>query len=125
MCPFGGWLASYFTFSTTGGFVYRGSAIPALHGRYVFGDFGGGLWSIARDTTPTMTMGPGLATGLQISSFGQDTNGEIYIVDLGGTLHRLVQGAGGGRQIPAYRDHRTRSAPASPGVRCARCRSWR
>ena len=29
-------------FSTTGGFVYRGSAIPALHGRYVFGDFGGG-----------------------------------------------------------------------------------
>ncbi len=43
-------------FSTTGGFVYRGSAIPALHGRYVFGDFGGGnLWHIARDTTPTLT----------------------------------------------------------------------
>ena len=38
-------------FSTTGGFVYRGSAIPALHGRYVFGDFGSGnLWHIARDT---------------------------------------------------------------------------
>jgi uncharacterized repeat protein (TIGR03806 family) len=87
-------------FSTTGGFVYRGSAIPALHGRYVFGDFGGGLWSIARDTTPTVTLGNGLATGLQISSFGQDTNGEIYVVHLGGTLHRLAQGTGGGRQIP-------------------------
>jgi uncharacterized repeat protein (TIGR03806 family) len=86
--------------STTGGFVYRGSAIPALNGRYVFGDFGGGLWSIARDTTPTMTMGAGLSTGLQISSFGQDANGELYIVHLGGTLHRIVQGAGGGRQIP-------------------------
>ena len=88
-------------FSTTGGFVYRGSSIPALHGRYVFGDFGGALWSIARDTTPTMTLGAGLSTGLQISSFGQDTDGEIYIVHLGGTLHRLVQGAGAGRQIPA------------------------
>jgi uncharacterized repeat protein (TIGR03806 family) len=87
-------------FSTTGGFVYRGSAIPALVGRYVFGDFGGGLWSIARDTPPTMTMGAGLSTGLQISSFGQDTDGELYIVHLGGTLHRIVQGAGGGRQIP-------------------------
>ncbi len=88
-------------FSTTGGFVYRGSAIPALHGRYVFGDFGGGLWSIARNTTPTVTLGNGLATGLQISSFGQDTDGEVYVVHLGGTLHRLVQGTGGGRQIPA------------------------
>ena len=44
-------------FSTTGGFVYRGSAIPALHGRYVFGDFGSGnLWNIARDTAPTLTL---------------------------------------------------------------------
>ncbi len=42
-------------FSTTGGFVYRGSAIPALHGRYVFGDYGGRLFNIARDTTPTCT----------------------------------------------------------------------
>ena len=91
-------------FSTTGGVVYRGSAIPALHGRYVFGDFGSGnLWNIARDTTPTLnlTAASALSTGLSIASFGQDTNGEVYIVHLGGTLHRLVQGAGGGRQIPA------------------------
>ena len=91
-------------YSTTGGFVYRGSAIPALSGRYVFGDFGSGnLWNIARDTTPTLTLTStgALATGLSIASFGQDTDGEIYIVHLGGTLHRLVQGTGGGRQIPA------------------------
>jgi uncharacterized repeat protein (TIGR03806 family) len=90
-------------FSTTGGVVYRGSAIPALHGRYVFGDFGSGnLWNIARDTAPTLTLTAAMAlsTGLQIASFGQDTDGEVYIVHLGGTLHRLVQGAGGGRQIP-------------------------
>jgi uncharacterized repeat protein (TIGR03806 family) len=90
-------------FSTTGGFVYRGSAIPNLNGRYVFGDFGSGnLWHIARDTAPTLTLTAGSAfdTGLQIASFGQDADGEIYLVHLGGTLHRLVPGSGTGREIP-------------------------
>ncbi|HTU67963.1 MAG TPA: PQQ-dependent sugar dehydrogenase [Steroidobacteraceae bacterium] len=88
-------------FSTTGGYVYRGSAIPNLHGRYVFGDFGtGNLWSIARNTTPTLTLGAGLSTGLQISSFGQDQDGELYVVHLGGTLHKIVPGTATGRQIP-------------------------
>ena len=87
-------------FSTTGGVVYRGSAIPNLHGRYLFGDFGSGnLWSIARDTQPTMTMGAGLSTGLQIASFAEDVAGEVYIVHLGGTLHKIVPGSGGGGQI--------------------------
>jgi uncharacterized repeat protein (TIGR03806 family) len=88
--------------STTGGVVYRGSAIPALHGRYLFGDFAtGNLWHISRSTAPTMTMGAGLSTGLSIASFGQDVDGEAYIVHLGGTLHKIVPGTGGGRQIPA------------------------
>jgi len=89
-------------FSTTGGVVYRGSAIPNLNGRYLFGDFGtGNLWNISRTTAPTMAMGAGLSTGLQIASFGQDTDGEAYIVHLGGTLHKIVPGAGGGRTIPS------------------------
>ncbi|MBC8027575.1 MAG: PQQ-dependent sugar dehydrogenase [Steroidobacteraceae bacterium] len=87
--------------STTGGVVYRGSAIPSLHGRYLFGDFvTGNLWHISRSTAPTMTMGAGLSTGLNIASFGQDVDGEAYIVHLGGTLHRIVPGTGGGRQLP-------------------------
>src|SRR5690349_2727414 len=104
-------------FSTTGGVVYRGSAIPALYGRYVFGDFGSGnLWNIARDTAPTLnlTSTGALATGLSIASFGQDTDGEIYIVHLGGTLHRLVQGTGGGRQIPSQLSQTGCVNPASP-----------
>jgi len=82
--------------STTGGFVYRGSAIPNLQGRYVFGDFAtGNLWNISRTTTPTLTLPTGAdpnraSTGLQIASFAQDTDGELYIVHLGGTLHRIV-----------------------------------
>jgi uncharacterized repeat protein (TIGR03806 family) len=90
--------------STTGGFVYRGNAIPNLHGRYVFADFAtGNLWQIPRDTTPTLTLGagsPARDTNLQISSFGQDTDGELYVVHLGGTLHKIVQASGAGRTIP-------------------------
>ena len=88
-------------FSTTGGLVYHGSAIPNLQDRYVFGDFGtGNLWSIARNTQPTMTMGAGFPTNLQIASFGEDMSGEMYIVHLGGTLHKIVEGTSAGRQIP-------------------------
>ncbi len=88
-------------FSITGGVVYRGSAIPELAGRYMFGDFGSGaLWHIARDTSPTMTMAAGLSTGLQISAFGQDSAGEVYVVHYGGTLHRLVRGSTAGREMP-------------------------
>jgi hypothetical protein len=90
--------------STTGGFVYRGNEIPNLYGRYVFGDFAtGNLWQIPRDTTPTLTLGagsPARATNLQIASFAQDTEGELYVVHLGGTLHKLVQATGAGRTIP-------------------------
>jgi glucose/arabinose dehydrogenase len=74
-----------------GGYVYRGSAIPGLVGRYVFGDFiTGRIWHIPADTEPTVTMAGGAATGLLIASFGEAVDGELYIVDYGGQLHRLV-----------------------------------
>ncbi|MCS6947447.1 MAG: PQQ-dependent sugar dehydrogenase, partial [Steroidobacteraceae bacterium] len=79
--------------SVTGGYVYRGTALPGLVGRYVFGDFvSGRIWHIARDTAPTLTVtsSQGLDSGLQIASFGQGLDGEIYIVNYSGTLHRLT-----------------------------------
>ena len=78
--------------SITGGYVYRGAAIAGLQGRYVFGDFmTGRLWHIAGDQAPTrvITADEGSATGLSIASFAEDTAGELYIVDYGGTLHRV------------------------------------
>ena len=76
--------------SVTGGYVYRGSAMPALAGRYVFGDFGSGrIWHIARDTPPTLQLGSGFDSGLSIASFAEGADGELYVVDYGGTLHRL------------------------------------
>jgi glucose/arabinose dehydrogenase len=77
--------------SVTGGYVYRGSAIPGLVGRYVFGDFvTGQLWHIAADTPPTVVVQSGFASGLSISSFGEDHDGELYVVHYGGQLYRLT-----------------------------------
>jgi glucose/arabinose dehydrogenase len=76
--------------SVTGGYVYRGTAIPGLVGRYVFGDFvTGTLWHIAEGTQPTMQMIAGFPTGLRIASFGEDLAGELFIVNYAGTLHRV------------------------------------
>jgi len=77
--------------SVTGGYVYRGQAIAGLAGRYVFGDFvSGRIWHIAGNTSPTVQVTGGLASGLSISSFAQDNDGELYVVDHGGQLYRLA-----------------------------------
>jgi hypothetical protein len=74
--------------SVTGGFVYRGKDIPTLRGRYVFGDFvSGTIWSIALDGGGRRVA---LESPLQISSFGEDPAGELYVVGYGtGTVHRV------------------------------------
>jgi glucose/arabinose dehydrogenase len=79
--------------SITGGFVYRGSEFPALAGRYVFGDFvSGRLWHVPGDLAPTRTMAAGdaVATGLGISSFAESVEGELFVVDYGGALYRVI-----------------------------------
>jgi glucose/arabinose dehydrogenase len=79
--------------TVTGGYVYNGTAVPELLGRYVFGDFGSGrIWAIPADTQPTLTMtgSDAVESGLSISSFAEDNDGELYVVNLGGTLHRII-----------------------------------
>jgi uncharacterized repeat protein (TIGR03806 family) len=90
--------------SITGGYVYRGSAIPALVGRYVFADFVlQGIWNIARDTPPTLdvTNVQTFASGLSVSSFAEGADGELYMVSYGGTLHRLTAAGPAGGSVPA------------------------
>jgi glucose/arabinose dehydrogenase len=78
--------------SVTGGFVYRGSAIEDLFGRYVFGDFvSGRLMHVPADAAPTRTLVAGFETGLNISSFGRDAAGDLYVVHYGGELYRVVR----------------------------------
>lgn len=83
--------------AVTGGYVYRGSAIPGLVGRYLFADFvSGRIWNIPSDTAPTVTMtaSDGFSSGLNISSFGEDPDGELYVVNMRGDLHRIVSTGG-------------------------------
>jgi glucose/arabinose dehydrogenase len=76
--------------SVTGGYVYRGSAIPSLVGEYVFGDFvSGRIFNISNTAQPTLTLTEGLASGLSISSFAEGNDSELYVVNYGGTLHRI------------------------------------
>ncbi len=77
--------------SVTGGFVYRGRDFPALIGRYFYADYvSGKIWSLSHSDAGGATSRLELETGLNISAFGEDERGEVYIVDHSGTLRRLV-----------------------------------
>ncbi len=73
----------------TGGYVYRGSNFPALYGRYFYGDYcSGKVWSLYNDGGWTVEQL--VDTPYSISSFGQDEAGDLYLVDLGGSVYRIV-----------------------------------
>lgn len=83
--------------SITGGAVYRGAGIPALQGRYVFGDFGSGrIWALRDNGTGGYEAEEIADTDAAISSFGLGHDGELYFTDYGsGRLQRLA-GTGDG-----------------------------
>lgn len=79
--------------SVTGGYVYRGTQIPSLDGAYIYGDYGSGkIWALVYDFVERKVVRNDLllSSGLAISSFGEDSNGEIFVVGHSGTIHRLV-----------------------------------
>jgi glucose/arabinose dehydrogenase len=79
--------------AVTGGYVYRGSDIPALVGGYVYGDYcSGEIWVVAANATAPATPTRLLDTNLLISSFGETGVGELMVTDLGGRLYRVDQG---------------------------------
>jgi glucose/arabinose dehydrogenase len=78
--------------SVTGGYVYRGSAIPGLYRNYLYADYcTGEIFVIDAAATSPATGRLLLDTSLQISSFGQDAAGELYVCDLaGGAVYKIV-----------------------------------
>jgi glucose/arabinose dehydrogenase len=77
--------------SITGGYVYRGTAIPGLVGAYIYGDYcSGRIWALTPVAGGAWQSQLLLDSGLAISSFGQDQAGELYVVDLGGAVYRLA-----------------------------------
>ena len=79
--------------SVTGGYVYRGSAIPEFAGSYLFGDFCvGTVWSLKREND-TWKSSKQLQSDFNISTFGEDETGEIFLADyLKGVIYRLARG---------------------------------
>ena len=76
--------------SITGGYIYRGSAVPAARGRYFYGDYcTGGIESFS--TGQHGRTGPPVDSGNvpSLSSFGTNGHGELFAVSLDGTLYRL------------------------------------
>ncbi len=77
--------------SITGGYVYRGAAMQALHGTYFYADYCAGFVRSFRMANGEVTEHATWAalSGGNISSFGEDTAGELYVLRLGGGLFRI------------------------------------
>jgi glucose/arabinose dehydrogenase len=79
--------------SVTGGYVYRGAAIAALEGTYVFGDYcTGDLWGLVRGAggaAERIDLGVSVPASTLVS-FGQDADGELYALSAAGTVFRLA-----------------------------------
>lgn len=80
--------------SVTGGYAYRGASLPEWLGIYLYGDYCSGLvWGLIHsgDESSGLQWQSQLLfeTGFNITTFGQDRAGEIYLADRGGTVYRL------------------------------------
>ena len=93
--------------SVTGGYVYEGSALPFLAGRYVYGDLEQGrIWALDADAPSGPINTELLDTSLRVVSFGVDENDELYVVAFDeGKIYRLE---------PAILGDPTASRPGSP-----------
>jgi glucose/arabinose dehydrogenase len=79
--------------SITGGYVYRGTAVPALQGLYFFGDYCSGWVHSFRyqgGAAAELTDWPTLRPGGAITSFGEDAAGELYVLVQGGSVFKIV-----------------------------------
>jgi glucose/arabinose dehydrogenase len=77
--------------SVTGGYVYRGSAQPALRGRYFFGDYcSGTIWSLKVKAGKAVSIRREPIHVPALSSFGQDAAGELYALSLNGPIYRIT-----------------------------------
>ena len=69
-----------------GGYVYRGAQGSLPYGAYIYGDLCSGEIFMLKDGVQTLL----LATTLQLSSFGEDESGELYVLNLNGSIFRLT-----------------------------------
>jgi len=76
--------------SVTGGYVYRGSKLADLEGRYVFGDFCSGMiWALESTETGKYQRQLLIESGLNIASFAQGLDGEVYVIHHDGQIFAI------------------------------------
>jgi glucose/arabinose dehydrogenase len=79
--------------SVTGGFVYRGAAIPELQGHYFYSDYCSGWvrsFRLQDGMATEAQQWPSLAPGGNVPSFGQDAAGALYVFNAEGRVFRIV-----------------------------------
>jgi glucose/arabinose dehydrogenase len=116
-------------FAVTGGYVYRGP-ILSLQGRYFFGDYvTERMWSLLYDGSPPAGFDGTNYTGFkdhtdaivtdagtidEISSFGEDPDGNLFVVDLGGEVFQLVAAGDDLGDTDHFMMYRVRGADGAP-----------
>jgi glucose/arabinose dehydrogenase len=77
--------------SITGGYRYRGTQVPALNGAYLYGDYCTGTIWTATQSNGNWFPKVLFQTSLNISSFGEDLSGELYVLDVaGGKVYKMI-----------------------------------
>ncbi len=77
--------------SVTGGFRYRGTAIPGLYGAYLYGDYcTGRIWRAEQAGDGTWTSSQLIDSAYNISGWGEDRAGELYLTDHNGSVYELT-----------------------------------
>jgi hypothetical protein len=79
--------------SVTGGFVYRGTDVPDLQGRYLYSDYCSGWvrsFTFFGGQAVDPRQWPDLSPGPGVTSFAEDGRGEVYIMTQNGGLYRIV-----------------------------------
>ena len=81
--------------SITGGYVYRGSKVSLLKGYYLLADYCAGFVRAFKflggsNISAPLNLTTAISPGSEVSSFGQDARGELYMMTLGGPVYRIV-----------------------------------
>ncbi len=77
--------------SVTGGYRYRGPQVPTLPGFYIYGDFcRGDIWGARRNQAGNWVVNELLPSGLLITTFAEDSKGNLYLAHFRGDIYRLV-----------------------------------
>ena len=100
--------------SITGGYVYRGQRVRELEGVYLYADFcSGRIWGLRHDGAAVTVQGELAKAPFEISSFGEDAEGEVYVVGFDGGIYTFAAEPG---EVPPTPAPTLAPSPTSAGA---------